>query len=229
MDIDAPVKFLSLASTSAARKIDPSEIADLVATLNHFHILSLLVKTIHNDDENSYQDADRIEHVYNSVKLIRNESLRAYLQLVENFYLSCDDDSVDKKAVDNAQIDHQLMDHLLVFMNLIAHKSLEDLELLVPSADDAESTSVDRKNESVLKLAELVFDLFSYFDSSKKFNLSVEQAATLVDLIKKILLKFAVSVLELCVRFSRILGLIAIRMRNTNLEAGKSVIKVSTY
>lgn len=195
-------------------KFSQSDMAEFITIINQHEILSLLVKTIHNDDENSYQDADRIEHVYNSVKLIRNESLRVYLQLVENFFLNQDATGL---------IDNQLMDHLNVFMNLIANKSVEDLELFETTMSSGD------KNESVIKLAELVYDLYNYFDSSKTFSLSIEHATNLVGLIKNILLKFRISILELCVRFARILGLIAIRMRNTNLDAGKPVINVIDF
>lgn len=216
MDVDnqGNNKGITTTTTTTGVASNPEMVADLIASLNSFQILSLLVKTIHNDDENSYQEANRIEHVYNSIKLIRNESLRVYLQLVENFYV--------KNTT--TLVDNQLMDHLRVFMNLIAHKSVEDLELF----EAANESGSGGKNESVIKLAELVYDLYVYFDSSKSFSLSIDQASSLVSLIKTILFKFRISIVELCVRMARILGLVGIRLRNHNLdENGKPVIKVT--
>ncbi len=45
--------------------------------------MQLLVKTIVVDDENIYQETDRIEHIFNSVNLLRLESLDVYLLLVD--------------------------------------------------------------------------------------------------------------------------------------------------
>lgn len=221
MDVDNQGNNKGITTTTGAAS-NPEMVVDLVASLNNFQILSLLVKTIHNDDENSYQEANRIEHVYNSIKLIRNESLRVYLQLVENFYVKNTTTTTSDITVDN-----QLMDHLRVFMNLIAHKSVEDLELFEAAN---ESGGGGGKNETVIKLAELVYDLYVYFDSSKSFSLSIDQASSLVSLIKTILFKFRTSIAELCVRMARILGLVGIRLRNHNLdESGKIVIKVNFF
>ncbi len=46
------------------------------------NLMQLLVKTIVLDDENIYQDTDRIGHIFNSVNLLRLESLDVYLLLV---------------------------------------------------------------------------------------------------------------------------------------------------
>lgn len=211
MDVEMSEKGAA-GGENSCRNVDEAFTKELTTIIDQHKLLSLLVRTIQNDDENSYQDADRIEHVYNSVKLIRNESLRAYLQLVENFYLNREitDTSICASA-------HGLLEHMFVFMDLIARKSEQDLEL---------SDTAGNKNECVVKLVELVYDLFVYFDADKSFHLSIEQYTRIVELAKAILLKFKVSISELCVRLARIVGLVAIHLRNNNLDIGKPLIKV---
>ena len=197
--------------SSSSKLADDSSLKDLLKLINEHKLLSLLVKTIVKDDENSFQETDRIEHVYNSVKLIRHEALKVYLELVETFHLT---------KSSSTSLDPSLVDHLVAFMNLIVSKSAQDLEMLFGDGNDA------KKDECVLKLVELVYDLFVYFNDSAEFSFSLEQQTQMVDLIKQALLKYRLAIAELSFRLARILGLIAIRVRNTNLQLGAPLIKV---
>ena len=195
--------------SSSSKLADDSSLKDLLKLINEHKLLSLLVKTIVKDDENSFQETDRIEHVYNSVKLIRHEALKVYLELVETFHLT---------KSSSTSLDPSLVDHLVAFMNLIVSKSAQDLEMLFGNDE--------KKDECVLKLVELVYDLFVYFNDSSEFSFSLEQQTQMVDLIKQALLKYRLAIAELSFRLARILGLIAIRVRNTNLQLGAPLIKV---
>lgn len=198
--------------SSSSKLAEDSSLKDLLKLINEHKLLSLLVKTIVKDDENSFQETDRIEHVYNSVKLIRHEALKVYLELVETFHLT---------KSSSTSLDPSLVDHLVAFMNLIVSKSAQDLEMLFGDGNDA------KKDECVLKLVELVYDLFVYFNDSAEFSFSLEQQTQMVDFIKQALLKYRLAIAELSFRLARILGLIAIRVRNTNLQLGAPLVKVS--
>lgn len=195
---------------TAASTVDEKHVTEFINIINHHRILSLLVKTITNDDENSYQETDRIEHVYKSVKMIRNESLSAYLQVVENFYLNKDSSGADQ----------MLFEHFSELLSLLVKKPGQDLDFF-------EQTEDSSKNESNFELLELIYDLFIYLNNSKNFSLSLENVKEILSLLKTILFKFKVSIVELCVRFSRIVGLIGIRLRGSNIEVARSIVKVT--
>ena len=60
-----------------------SDINNLLGLMRDLGLMQLLVKTVVVDDENIYQDTDRIGHIFNSINLLRLESLDVYLLLVD--------------------------------------------------------------------------------------------------------------------------------------------------
>lgn len=196
---------MELTETHGSKVIDPVYVTELKQIVSDFNLMSLLVKTIGNDDENILQETDRIEHIYNSVKLIRNEALKTYLLIIENFYLN---NSKDSNTID--------VENLFNLLNLLAKKSAQDLEFLLGS---------EKKNESILKFVEVIYDLFVYFNNNSV--LTHEHKLTIVNLVKDILLKFKTNVVDLCVRLARIIGLIAIKERDLNMKNGADLLQIS--
>lgn len=185
---------------------------ELKSIINQLKIMDLLIKTISKDDENILQDTDRIEHIYKSVKLIKYEALKTYLLLIDTLYLN-------KQSV-TLNLDSSMdTENLFVLLELLAKKSVQDLESLF-------SNDLNQKDEIIVKFIEVIYNLFVYFNESKKIVLSYEQKFKIASLIKEILLKFKVEVTELCVRLGKILTMIAIKERDTNLTNGNELIQV---
>jgi hypothetical protein len=223
---------VEMEKTTEKAKIDKKEIVDFKNTINYYKYLTLLVKSLTNDNENSYQANERIEHVYNSIKLIKNESLKAYLLLIENFYI---DDlknetptgtlvppappaTPEETGMNRSQQSDVDLQHLFMLFKLILDQS---------SSLPHEQPAIAANSELTVKLAELVYDLFVYFNNSPVFTLSLEQNLALVNMIKDILLKYKISVVDLCIRLGRVLGLMAIKQRDANLDIGKEIISVN--
>lgn len=214
MDVEMDKEKLAITNLQDS----PKDLNDLKQITVDLNLMGLLVKTISQDDENIFQESDRIEHIYNSVKLIRNEALKTYLLIIESFYLNKSNSDLN---ANNNQID---IENLFVLLNLLIQKSPEDLEFLLASG------SVETKrNESIIKFIEIIYDLFIYFNDSKRNLLSLEHKMVLLNLIKDILLKFKVEIVDLCVRLGKIVSLIAIKERDTNLIEGKEVVQVRYF
>lgn len=182
---------------------------DLKTILTELKIMDLLVKTISNDNENIFQE---IDHIYKSVKLIRFESLKAYLLIIDILYLNIESDSLSL----DSSIDIQ---NIFVLLELLAKKSLQDLDSLF-------SNDSNQKHETIVKFIEVIYNLFVYFNESKQKILSYEHKVIIANLIKEILIKFKVEITELCVRLGKILTIIAINEKNSNLLNGKELIQV---
>jgi hypothetical protein len=98
---------------------------------------------------------------------------------------------------------------------LIATKSVEDF-------------GNDNKNDAenlLHKLLDIVFALFTGFNNDQ-LTFNIENKMKLVDLVKHILFKYKFDLIELSIKLARILGLLAIKLRNTQLNEGKQVISV---
>ncbi|CAF0707124.1 unnamed protein product [Brachionus calyciflorus] len=196
--------------TNQNDQVETQHISELKEIVKSLRLMDLLVKTISKDNENILQENDRIEHIYNSVKLIRNEALKTYLLLIETFYLN--------KKLENLELHSDIdISSLFTLLELLGTKSVEDLEMiLLPSSN--------KKDESIVKFVEIIYDLFVYFNQSNV--LTYEHKVSIVNLIKDILLKFKFDIIELSVRLARILGLISIKERDSNLSAGKDLLQL---
>jgi hypothetical protein len=196
--------------------IENSEISELKNVIQSNKLMSLLIKTICKDDEDSFQETERIVHISNSIKLIRTEAAKAYSLLVENFYLS---GSLNSSVTSESKNDIEY-DHLLSLLNLLSTKPIESF------ISENESDS-NRENEALLeKLLDLIYDLFTYFNELSVFEFSLDDRMKVVELIKQILFKFKVDLPELCIQMARIVGLVAIKLRNNYMNEAKAIIAV---
>ncbi|RNA14633.1 hypothetical protein BpHYR1_029984 [Brachionus plicatilis] len=185
---------------------------ELRLIMTSLKIMNLLVKTISKDNENFLQETDRIEHIHKSVKLIRYEALKTYLLLIDTLYLSKESESLNL----DSSID---IENLFVLLELLAKKSIQELESLL-------SNDLNQKDEITIKFIEVIYNLFVYFNESKQKVLEYEHKLSIANLVKEILIKFKVENSELCVRLAKILTMIAINERNTNLINGKELIQI---
>ena len=77
------------------------------------------------------------------------------------------------------------------------------------------------------KLLDLIFDLFTFFNqSSNEQDFNLDCKMKVIELIKQILFKYKIDSIELCIKLGRIVGLIAIKLRNTNLNETKPIISM---
>ncbi len=209
-----------LTSQNSNKLIENSDISELKSLIQANKLMSLLIKTICKDDENSFQETERIAHICNSIKLIRTEAAKAYSLLVENFYLS---GSQNSTIATETKSDIEL-DHLLSLLNLLSTKPVESFT----SVNEDESSNSNEETEALLaKLLDLIYDLFTYFNELSVFEFSLEQRMQVVELIKQILFKYKVDVPELCIQMARIVGLMAIKLRNNYMNEAKPIIAVN--
>lgn len=185
---------------------------ELKAILTEFKIVDLLVKTISNDSEKIFQEVD---HIDKSFRLIRFESLKVYLLMIDILYLNIESNSLTL----DSSIDVQ---NIFVLLEILAKKSPQELESLFVNDSN-------QKHESIIKFVEVIYNLFVYFDESKQKVLFYEHKVNIANIIKAILINFKVEIAELCIRFGKILTMIAINERNTNLANGKELIQVNFF
>jgi hypothetical protein len=194
----------SSAQHTNPNSVDNSDITRVKSLIDQHNLLDLLLKAICKDDENSFQQSDKIAHIYDSIKLIRGEAAKTYTLIVETFYLN----NQNQTGTIN-------LNHLFELLNLIATKSVEDF-------------GNDNKNDAenlLHKLLDIVFALFTGFNNDQ-LTFNIENKMKLVDLVKHILFKYKFDLIELSIKLARILGLLAIKLRNTQLNEGKQVISV---
>lgn len=196
--------------------IAPKDIDQLKLLLKNFKIMDLIIKTVCNDNENMYQDADRIEHIYKSIRLIRTEAINYYLSLMKNLY-------AHKKNIGIESDTEIKIEHLNYALQYLANKPIDNFE------SDLNKKS-KRKNDLLFRLVELIYDLFSYLNSSSNPNkLSMEQKFEIINLIKAILFKFKSSHVDLTARLAKILCLMAIKERDKNLVEGQPILQVNIF
>jgi hypothetical protein len=212
---------------STIKCLDDSEISEFKNLLQSHKLMSLLAKTICNDDENSFQETEKIAHICSSIKLIRTEAAKAYSLLVENFYFS---DTQNGSVLAEAKSDIELS-HLISLLNLLATRPIEcfldDGSQGETNGDSKNGGGGEDETETLLeKLLDLIFDLFTYFNELSVAEFTLTQRMAIVELIKQILFKYKVDLPELCIQMARIVGLMAIRLRNNNIIEGKPIIYV---
>ena len=193
-----------------SKSFDDSEVFQLKRLVEQHKLMSLLVKTICRDNENSFQETDKIAHICNSIRFIRTEAAKCYSLLIENFYLNCQLSGAEFQVSDIE------VEHLFGLLNVYASKPIEDLTE-EPSGEESEALLETR-------LLDLIHDIFMFFNESQQFSL--ENRNKTIELIKQILFKYKLDVIELCIRMARIIGLMAIKLRNSNVSEGKSTIAV---
>ena len=185
-----------------------SDIAQLKMFIQNLSLLKLLVKTVTKDNENIFQEIEKIDHISNSINLIRLESLNLYLIIAQNFYANPEPAGFEVIEVS----------HMLDIMQLVLDKPVEDLVL--------KSTNEINKYDLIDKLACAAHEIYTYFNVR---DLNSEAKCKIVDLIKQVLLKFKLDHAGLCIKLARVLTLMAIKERNTNLADGHLIIEVNLY
>lgn len=157
-------------------------------------LLNAFISTILNDDENFLQQTNKIEHIYNSINLIKSEAAQACMLITQ--------------LIQNNNLGNTIsMLHLIELLKYLLSKPIEDC-----------------REELIEKLAELCFSLFLYLNNNQALELNSK--VELINLIKDVLFKFKIDQFELCIVLSKILTLIAIKERNTNLIDGQFIIDV---
>ena len=180
-----------------------SDTTQLKIFIQNLSLLKLLIKTVTKDNENIFQDIEKIDHISNSINLIRLESLNLYLIIAQNFYANTEIAEVIE------------ISHMLDIMQLVLGKPVEDLVL--------RSTNEINKYDLIDKLACAAHEIYSHFNVN---HLNLETKCKIVDLIKQVLLKFKLDHAGLCIKLVRVLTLMAIKERNTNLADGYSIVEV---
>lgn len=178
----------------AEQFVDPKDKDEFKNIINHYKLLDLLVKTLVNDNENCFQENDKIQHVHDGIEMVKSECLKAYTLLIENFYMNTSTSGNDIN-----------LEHLSVLFTLVLNTPTES-------------------NELIGKLSELAYDLFVYFNDLNAFTL--QHYSSMIESIKQILFKHRIGVIDLCVRMARILGLIGIKLRDSNVTDGKDILTV---
>jgi hypothetical protein len=154
-------------------------------TININNLFASLLTTVLNDDENFMQNTNKIEHIFNSVNLIKLEASQTCLSLIQ--------------FIQTNNITNNNISIVYVF---------EILKWLLKQSDD-EST-----NDLIVgKLAELCSNLFIYLNNTNH-NLEINTKLELISLIKDVLFKYKTDDYDLCIELSRILTLISIKERN---------------
>lgn len=165
--------------------------------LNPNHLLSPLIGAILNDDENFLQQTSKIEHIYNSIILIKCEASQACLLCIQH-------------AQTNGSEQTIAITYLVELLKYILNKPIDET-----------------KNDLLGKLAELCFSLF--YNVNSKQLVEHETKFNIIELLKDIFFKYKTDECDLCIELSRILTMIAIRERNTNLLEGHLLIDVNIF
>ena len=181
-------------------KDELKEITLLKAAMKKFNITSLLTKSVAEDSEQIFEDIEKIDHISNSINLIRLEALNAYSTYIQSFYLE------KQGPVTDIDVNHAL--ELLQFMKD------KPKEQLVLSHDSNQYELLER-------LINTAHDIYAHF-SSKVIDHGIK--LQLVELIKEVLLKFKTENSDICVKSSRVLTLMAINENEAEPE-GLAIIQ----
>ncbi len=196
MEVETEETNTSLEETSSEKKFK-----HLVKKQNLFE---LLVRAIKFDNENVYQDANKIEHIYESIKFIKTEACDAYSLIFKMFIAR-------NESIEELNVEKDLVD-LLVFLNQNFNK-------------DASSQEEEKQNSKVaLKFVELIYDLYTSLNNQNK--LSMESKPKIVILCQELINKYKELSVDLTARLVKILGMIAIKERDTNIKDGLNIIQV---
>ena len=95
---------------------DPIQLHEFRQLIKQLKLSSLIINSFVKDDENIFQENERIEHLYNGIDLLRFESLQAYLMIIQ---------SMDKKETVVEVV------HLLALLRFCAQKENLKQNLLV--------------------------------------------------------------------------------------------------
>lgn len=170
-----------------------------------------LLKTISEDDHFSFSQVD---HVYKGVRLVRNEAIDVYTQIMQN---------VSRKHAQtqktNAELEEEniCFKHLSVILDSIANFQTQT------GLNEAENSENDLEEQAfAVKLSQLAHDLFTNF----KEKLSQEQLLSIIETIKQILFKYKLNYADLSILLAKVLSLIAIKLRNECFVERKEAISV---
>lgn len=168
------------------------------------NLFEILIRTIRIDNENVYQDANRIEHIYGSIKLIKTEACETYSLL----FKICNS---NHESIEELNIEKDLLD-LLDFLNKNFNK--EDYT--------QEVGKIDLKAN--LRFVELIYDLYTSLANQNR--LSMEAKNKIVILCKDIINKYKEFSVDIAARLIKIMSLVAIKERDTNINDGLQIIQV---
>ena len=190
--------------------IDPKDVNEFKNIIKKIKLMDLLVKTIINDNENLYQDANRIEHIYESISFIKMESINFYSLLLKNFY--------SKKPIeDNLSNEDINVEHMISLLEYVRINFKEE------NFTESVAKFTDKFSLSIVELA---YDLYMIFSADNKLN--IEQKQKILTINKDIIYKYKGYNIDLTARLTKIICLIAIKERDTNLIQGKQVIQVKS-
>lgn len=181
-------------------KDELKEITLLKTAMKKFNVTGLLVKSVVEESEAIFEDIEKVDHIVNSINLIRLEALNVYSAYVQNFYLEKQGSVVDIEAV-----------HALELLRFIKDKPKEELML---SQDANQFDLLER-------LMNTAHDIYAYF-SPKSLDQSIR--LSIVELIKEILFKYKTENGDVCVKASRMLTLLAINENEAKPE-GNALIQ----
>ena len=194
--------------SSTREPIDQKDMSDFKNIVKKLKLMDLLVKTLGNDNENLYQDANRIEHIYESIKFIKLESISVYSLLLKTFFFK-------KPAGDNTSNNEIDPEHLIILLDYIRSSFKEE------DFTESDTTNSDKLS---LRIVELAYDLYINFATENK--LTMDQKKNILTLNKDIIYKYKGFNIDLTARLTKILSLIAVKERDSNLLEGKLVIQV---
>jgi hypothetical protein len=195
---------IEMEETNINNDVESNSDIKLMNIIKKQNLFELLIKTIKLDNENVYQDANRIEHIYESIKFIKMEACSAYSLLFKIF-------SSKKDHIEELNIEKSLVD-LLDYINKTFNE--EDYT--------QEEARVDSK--VTLKYVELIYDL--YMNLSSRNKLTMETKIKILALCKDIVYKYKGFNIDVTARLVKIFGSIAIKERDTNLNEGLPIIQV---
>lgn len=167
-----------------------------------------LLKTISEDDHFSFS---QVEHVYKSVRLVRNEAIDVYTQIMQHV-------SKTDNQTQNLSVEEDIyFKHLCVIFDSIANFQTQT------RLNEAENTENDLEEQVfAVKLSQLAHDLFMNF----KERLNQDQILFIIDKIKQILFKYKLNYVDLSILLAKVLSLIAIKLRNECFVERKEAISV---
>jgi hypothetical protein len=180
--------------------LDPTQLKTLIKKFNFFH---LFITTIKCDNENVYQEstssaANRIEHLYKSIKFIKMEAVEVFALLFK----------LTAQEVESVVI--------------------VDLLDCLSNSFSQEDSKGDAKFS--LNLVELVYDLFQILQQQQHVtpegSLSLDRKNRILTLCKDVIYKYKGFNIDVTARLVKIMGLIAIRERDLNLNEGSQIIQV---
>jgi hypothetical protein len=194
---------IEMEETNTNNDVESNSDKKLINIIKKQNLFELLIKTIKLDNENVYQDANRIEHIYESIKFIKMEACSAYSLL---FKISSKKDHIEELNIEKDLVD--LLDYINKTFN------------------EEDYTQEEQKVDSkvTLKYVELIYDLYMSLSSGNK--LSMEAKIKILALCKDIVYKYKGFNIDVTARLVKIFGSIAIKERDTNLNEGLPIIQV---